>query len=53
MKPNERKYYDESKVCTLNSKCTACDKDIWFQEGIGSSFLFFKEQNEKIKLHAY
>jgi hypothetical protein len=38
MNPNERKYYDEDKGCTLNSDCSICNKRIWCQEGIGTVY---------------
>lgn len=40
MNPNDRKYFDELKGCTLNMTCSMpeCTEKIWVQEGIGTSY---------------
>jgi hypothetical protein len=38
MNPNERKYYDKKKGCTLNARCKACLKKIWVQEGVQTMY---------------
>lgn len=32
--PNESRYFDETKGCTLNAKCQVCKKDIYVRQGV-------------------
>lgn len=51
MTPNQRKYFDESKGCTLNAECKDCKAPIWAQEGIQTLYegkMYLHNTQEKV-----
>lgn len=45
--PNDARYFDEDKGCTLNKKCSVCPTMVWVQSGVHTTYIGKKYTHNK------